>query len=709
MAVTFKCFPFRKPTSDRLHLSEVDSDLTATNLYLQQREKPITPVVGEFHFARYPHEQWDDEIKKMKAGGITIVSTYLMWIYHEEVEGEFDFTGDKNLRHFLEICEQNQMLVLLRIGPWSHGEVIYGGFPEYIQNRDDKRTSSPEFLKKVRLLFRAYYEQSKDFFYQNNSVVIGIQVENEYGGKDRAYIPALRRMAIEEGFRLPLYTITAWPPNGSLKGDLLPMFGRYLERPWTQHIDPLPTDNRFRICNERIDKGIGSDILKDVSWDELPYDDFPYATCELGLGVQVCEHRRPIISRQDAYSLGIIQLAQGVNLLGYYMYHGCRNPLGRYQESVSSGYPNNCPISSYDFQGAISEYGYTRDCYHSLKLLHLFMADYQEDLANAQPFFCKDTNSELDYKISVRMHKDGHGYLFVNTHQRLEEFSPIDNVSVVIHTPEEKRSFPNLTIPSGISAFFPIEQSYGPVTISYMTAQPICYDEKNGVARYFFFVPDGITCRGVLHGPSDLPKGEIELTPNRGDTPIYSCIADGKISEYYLLTEECAYHIYKLAGKVFFCSDTVICLDGNHCIADYMIPNKKDDRIMLEEIPHTPKSGDDYLFSKNPPKEYRLHLPKDLFDQYDDWKITFGLIGNVAQLYCNDVMMADWFNYNQTWEVGLKRFRRQIETGQDITIVVSGLDLDHAVYFEYPMQRGCIDLTIESMNPIKRIALPLDR
>src|SRR5699024_3828833 len=104
-----------------------------------------------------------------------------------------------------------------------------------------------EYLEKVRNLYRAYYEQVKDFFYQNGSVVIGIQLENEYGGKDRDYIPSLRKMAVEVGFRLPLYTITAWPPNGSLKGDLLPMFGRYPERPWVQNTQPLPVDNRFCI------------------------------------------------------------------------------------------------------------------------------------------------------------------------------------------------------------------------------------------------------------------------------------------------------------------------------------------------------------------------------------------------------------------------------------------------------------------------------
>lgn len=60
--------------------------------------KPWTPVMGEFHFARYPTNEWREELFKMKAGGIDIVSTYVFWIHHEESEGQFDWSGSRNLR-----------------------------------------------------------------------------------------------------------------------------------------------------------------------------------------------------------------------------------------------------------------------------------------------------------------------------------------------------------------------------------------------------------------------------------------------------------------------------------------------------------------------------------------------------------------------------------------------------------------------------------
>src|SRR4051812_31744687 len=32
--------------------------------------KPWTPVMGEFHFSRYPDNEWRGELLKMKAGGV---------------------------------------------------------------------------------------------------------------------------------------------------------------------------------------------------------------------------------------------------------------------------------------------------------------------------------------------------------------------------------------------------------------------------------------------------------------------------------------------------------------------------------------------------------------------------------------------------------------------------------------------------------------
>ena len=62
---------------------------------------------------------------------------------------------------------------------------------------------------------------------------------------------------------------------------------------------------------------------------QLPYDRYPFATCELGCGQQSTYHRRVRISPMDAYALSLVKLGSGNNLIGYYMYHGGTNPVGR--------------------------------------------------------------------------------------------------------------------------------------------------------------------------------------------------------------------------------------------------------------------------------------------------------------------------------------------------------------------------------------------
>ncbi len=65
----------------------------------------------------------------MNAGGIDVVSTYVIWIHHEEVCGEYEFTGNNDLRYFHELCKECGLYMFLRIGPWIHGEVRNGGIP----------------------------------------------------------------------------------------------------------------------------------------------------------------------------------------------------------------------------------------------------------------------------------------------------------------------------------------------------------------------------------------------------------------------------------------------------------------------------------------------------------------------------------------------------------------------------------------------------
>lgn len=68
-----------------------------------------------------------------------IISTYIFWIHHEEVEGQFDWSGQRNLREFVQLCAKHGLYVYPRIGPWAHGEVRNGGLPDWLLKKGPTR------------------------------------------------------------------------------------------------------------------------------------------------------------------------------------------------------------------------------------------------------------------------------------------------------------------------------------------------------------------------------------------------------------------------------------------------------------------------------------------------------------------------------------------------------------------------------------------
>src|SRR4029077_1686441 len=143
-------------------VSPVWGTLGYDNLSLLKDGKAWLPVMGEFHFSRYPAEEWRDELLKMKAGGITVVSTYVFWIHHEEIENQWNWTDQRNLHAFAQTCKDVGLPLIVRIGPWDHGEVRNGGFPDWLVASGQKpRTEDPAFLAKVQILYQQISDQLK--------------------------------------------------------------------------------------------------------------------------------------------------------------------------------------------------------------------------------------------------------------------------------------------------------------------------------------------------------------------------------------------------------------------------------------------------------------------------------------------------------------------------------------------------------------------
>ena len=142
----------------------------------------MLPVMGEFHFSRYPPQYWEDEILKMKAAGVNVIATYIFWIHHEEIEGEFDWTGQRDLRHFVELCSQTRHVCLCaprslgsrRKSQWWPAGLAAKKQPENV------RTNDPDYLAHVARLYREIALQLRGLLWKDGGPVIGAQLENEY-------------------------------------------------------------------------------------------------------------------------------------------------------------------------------------------------------------------------------------------------------------------------------------------------------------------------------------------------------------------------------------------------------------------------------------------------------------------------------------------------------------------------------------------------
>lgn len=365
----------------------------------------ILPVMGEIHYARVPQEEWRQEIRKMKAGGITLISTYVFWIHHEAEEGRWDWSGNKNLRRFVQTCHEEGMPVVLRIGPFCHGEVYQGGFPVWVVDNAERdkayklRSEGSGFLEEVRGLYSNIFAQINGLQWKDGGPIVGIQIENECRGP-WSYYMALKNMAVKIGFDTPFYTRTGWPKlNGKEEfGQMLPLYGDYADGFWDRKLDDMPGDypKAFLFKDTRLSGVIATETFgtnQDTNMERSDLD-YPYLTCELGGGMMPAYHRRINMNGNEPLPLAICKVGSGSNLPGYYMYHGGTNPQRVLNADGSLNHPmsecqasrttahNDLPQMSYDFQSPLGEMGQTNEeAWHQTRWFHQFLKDWGSELS----------------------------------------------------------------------------------------------------------------------------------------------------------------------------------------------------------------------------------------------------------------------------------------------------------------------------------------
>ena len=469
----------------------------------------VVPVMGEIHYSRLPVSEWAREVRKMKEGGVTLIATYVFWNHIEEEEGRFDWSGQRNLRRFLEVCRRDSLPVVLRVGPFCHGEARCGGIPDWVfRNGAKTRSLDPRFLGYVETLYRQIFTQVQGLQWKDGGPVVACQFDNEFGG-DGAYLMALKDIALRIGFDLPFYTRTGWPEmrRPTPYGEMIPLYGDYADGFWDRSTKEGAGNywKAFHFKAFRSSTAIASEQLKNQQERTSQGDeDYPYFTCELGGGMMTSYHRRVYLYPEDAYSMALVKLGSGSNLLGYYMYHGGTNPEGRlttlneHQRTLATNH-NDLPVVTYDFQAPLGEFGQPNPHYRSLRPLHLFMHDFGEMLAPMEARFpCADRESRKHddsyLRWSFRSVTEAPGspaFVFVNNYERLANLSDKRRVQFeVCGTKFPRRP---VTVPASTMALFPVNLPLpGGNVLDYATAQPVAcrdgriwFEQKRGIPAEF--------------------------------------------------------------------------------------------------------------------------------------------------------------------------------------------------------------------------------
>ncbi len=595
--------------------------------------KRVTPVMGEIHYSRLPSDEWQSSVRKMKDGGVTIIATYVFWNHVEEREGIFNWSGQRDLRRFLEICKEEGMPVVLRIGPFCHGEARCGGIPDWLFTKGIKsRSEDPGFLALVDRLYRQIFTQVSGLQWKDGGPVIACQFDNEYRGNG-SYLMALKKIATDIGFDLPFYTRTGWPELRTPVpfGEMLPLYGDYADGFWERSIEPTAGNyyKAFNFKGFRSSTAIASEQIEDQKERLTDGDEqYPYFTCELGGGMMCAYHRRPWIYPEDAYSLAVVKLGSGSNLLGYYMYHGGTNPdgdtyLNETQRTLATNY-NDLPVKTYDFQAPLGEFGQQNPHYYTLRPLHIFLQDYGASLAPMVATFPAPQDIEKGDDTHLRWSCRSLGdsaFVFVNNYERLQNLSEKDGVQFDVCGVK----FPSkpMKIPSGTICIFPVNID----GISYATAQLVA----NRDGKIYLQQVPGI--------PSEIAIGDKILKnvkPLGPDKPVYKNI--------YMLTKDQANHLFlKDPDKIEIPMDSPTFAKT----AEASTP-----RIINIGINKAAESPEDDDFERA--AVYRIENLPDA-DHRKGLLLNIDYRGDVARLYCDGHLIGDNFYNGRPMLYGLWR------------------------------------------------------
>lgn len=397
------------------------------NFYLD--EHPFQILSGAIHYFRIPADDWYHSLYNLKALGFNTVETYVPWNFHETIEDEYDFTGNKDIKHFIEIAEELGLYVIVRPSPYICAEWEFGGLPAWLLNYKYMRirSSDEKFVGKVSKYYEELFKILTPLQIDKNGPIIMMQIENEYGsyGEDKQYLSRLKELMLERGVTVPLFTSDgAW--NQCLRA------GNMID----QNI--LVTGNFGSRTNENFSnlKNFQKEYSK--KW--------PLMCMEFWDG-WFNRWGDSIIKRDSNDLVNEVKVAIKQGHINLYMFHGGTN-FGFWNGCSARGNTDLPQVTSYDYDAPLDEAGNPRKKYFKLqdmlkkekKEIQQYNPKYREfmeinniEMSDRVSLFeiLDDISTKTTSKYPQTMEQVGDGYGYFVYRTSIKKESNTENLRIV--------------------------------------------------------------------------------------------------------------------------------------------------------------------------------------------------------------------------------------------------------------------------------------
>lgn len=499
---------------------------------------------GAFHYFRTPGEEMArDRFLKMKAGGYNCVDIYFNWNFHSAKEGEYDFTGVKDVRKVLQAAKDAGLFIIARPGPFINGELNAGGLPFWLLEKEDviprnRIGTEYKYSEAYMKYITEWYDQIIPIIKDFDNVIL-FQIENEYATDtmEEDYMRELYKMARERGITCPIFHNDAY--FAGLWADVVDIYALDLY----PYINPNQNWKQDNFCFDTLDNV--EEIFRGAKENSPPF------IAEMQSGWfdkwdgSGYKHIRDALGDEHINIMTKTALSQGITLFNHYMATGGTNWDDLACDEV---------YTSYEFTAPLDEFGIPQSNFFKAKEINYFLNSF--DFTKTEPTDYNCSQENIYFKLRHDLINDC-DWLFVrNMNPEITEIPLLNGKKINLNPYDMKICPQNLSLKACEIEFSDVE----------IFAR--LYDKNEEV---LFMIAD-------KNANIYLKNGDV-ISGEKGDYEHLVFKKDGKVTQFVFLTKRLADRSWMLDDKMIFNADYVlpngaVALERNTEIAYYDLKHK---------------------------------------------------------------------------------------------------------------------------------------